>query len=262
VAQEIGGGNLQSRLRLGRHRRGEAGVLAEAVNDMAERIEKQIGDQRELLAAVSHEIRSPLARIRVILELLRERDPDAKELDKLEREVKDIDRLVGDLLASSRLEFSALVTQTLSARELALHALERAGLPTDLLEDESNDATVTADATLIGRALENLLDNATTHGQGAVALRVTASADAVVFEVSDHGPGFSEEMLSGAFVPFRREGHANASSLGLGLALVRRIARSHSGDAWAENRPGGGATTAFRIARTSDVTDSDQSRST
>jgi signal transduction histidine kinase len=249
VTQEIGAGNLASRLRLGRHRRGEAGVLAEAVNEMAERIEKQVGDQRELLAAVSHEIRSPLARIRVVLELLRERHPGAREIDTLEREVLDIDRLVGDLLASSRLEFSALVTSTLSARELAEHALERAGLDASLLVDESGGVSVTADATLIGRALENLLDNAKSHGGGVASLRVAATPDAVVFEVSDRGPGFSEEMLRGAFVPFRREGSANASSLGLGLSLVRRIALSHGGDAWAENRPGGGATTAFRIAR-------------
>jgi signal transduction histidine kinase len=251
VAQEIGAGNLQSRLRLGRQRGGEAGVLAEAINDMAGRIEKQIGDQRELLAAVSHEIRSPLARIRVLLELLRERHPDARELDKLEREVLDIDRLVGDLLASSRLEFSALVTSTLSASDLAAHALERAGLDAGLLVDQSLGATVVADATLIGRALENLLENARSHGEGVAELSVAATADTVVFQVLDRGPGFSPEMLQGAFVPFRREGRANASSLGLGLALVRRIARAHGGEAWAENRPGGGATTAFRIARAS-----------
>jgi signal transduction histidine kinase len=255
VTQEIGAGKLQSRLRLGRQRGGEAGILAEAVNHMAERIEKQIGDQRELLAAVSHEIRSPLARIRVLLELLRERHRDARELDKLEREVLDIDRLVGDLLASSRLEFSALVTSTLSARELAVHALERAGLDPTLLVDESSGATVVADATLIGRALENLLDNARSHGEGVSELSVAATADTVVFQVLDRGPGFSPEMLQGAFVPFRREGRANASSLGLGLALVRRIARAHGGEAWAENRPGGGATTAFRIARSASPSD-------
>jgi signal transduction histidine kinase len=247
VTEEIGAGRLKSRVRLGRHLRGEAGMLAEAVNDMAARIEKQLGDQRELLAAVSHEIRSPLARMRVLLELLRERHTDAAELDKLERELLDIDRLVGDLLASSRLEFSALNESVLSAHDVALHALERAGLDAALLADDALGARFAGDPTLVGRALENLLDNAKTHGRGVESLRVRTQNGDIAFEVSDRGPGFSAEMLRDGFQAFKKDGHASASSLGLGLALVRRIARAHGGDAWAENREQGGALVAFRL---------------
>ena len=93
---------------------GEVGVLADAVNDMARRIERQLNDQRELLAAVSHEIRSPLARLRVLTELLRGQSrADAATLDKVEREIVEVDDLIGKLLASSRLDFGTLSLQTL-----------------------------------------------------------------------------------------------------------------------------------------------------
>ena len=133
VANAIGAGKLDSRVRTGRRHVGEVAVLAEAINNMADRIEQQMADQRELLAGVSHEIRSPLARMRVLLELARANRDDAKALDEIEREVLEIDDLVGELLASSRLDFTAVDKRPLDAAELAARALERAGLPGALL---------------------------------------------------------------------------------------------------------------------------------
>lgn len=255
VAHEIGAGKLSSRVRLDCRGHGEVGVVAEAVNDMAARIERQIADQRELLAAVSHELRTPLARIRLLTEMARERGgPSADVLDDLDREVMEIDALVGDLLASSRLDFAALTVSRLDPAEAALRALERAGLDPTLLEVAEGTPAFEADATLLARALANLLENARAHAGGAERLRVRPSGrGGIVFEVEDRGPGFAEGEETRIFEPFfRRErgqgGGAERGSLGLGLALCKRIAEAHGGRAFAERREGGGARVGIELA--------------
>ncbi len=248
VTREIGAGKLSSRVRLGRHQPGEVGVLAEAVNDMAARIEKQMRDQRELLAAVSHEIRSPLSRLRVLAELAQEEQTRDKAISDLEREIVEIDELVGKLLASSRLDFEALNTKPVAAGEAARRALETANLDPALLEDRAPAVQVDADATLLGRALGNLLDNARTHGGGARKLVIRSEGpSSLVFEVIDGGPGFEAADLPRVFEPFFRSGQRGHGSLGLGLSLVDRIARAHGGRAFAHNRPEGGASVGIKL---------------
>jgi signal transduction histidine kinase len=162
-----------------------------------------------------------------------------------------MDGLMGELLASSRLDFAALTLHSLVARDAALTALERAGLAPSLLVDESGGASLSGDATLIGRALANLLDNAGRHGQGVERLAVRRLEGAIEFAVDDRGPGFHPEELERSFSPFYRgaaEGPSARASLGLGLALVRRIAHAHGGRAWAKNLPGGGARVGFSVS--------------
>ncbi|MGK4006358.1 HAMP domain-containing sensor histidine kinase [Sorangium sp. So ce1036] len=255
VAHEIGAGKLSSRVRLDRHGHGEVGVVAEAVNDMAARIERQIADQRELLAAVSHELRTPLARIRLLTEMARGSGaPSATVLDDLDREVMEIDALVGDLLASSRLDFAALTVTRLDPAEAALRALERAGLDPTLLEVAEGTPAFEADATLLARALANLLENARAHAGGADRLRVRPGGpQRIVFEVEDRGPGFAEGEETRIFEPFFRRERAQGSgaergSLGLGLTLCKRIAEAHGGRAFAERREGGGARVGIELA--------------
>ncbi len=247
VTREIGSGNLLSRVRLGRHHMGEVGVLADSVNDMARRIERQLNDQRELLAAVSHEIRSPLARLRLLTELLRSSSADSGTLDKVEREIIEVDDLIGKLLANSRLDFGTLSLQTLSPCALVQRALERASVDPSLLRDEAPEAEVKGDPTLLDRAFCNLLENAQKHGGGVESVVVSGAGQQLRVSVNDRGPGFPNETLGRVFDAFYRGN--GSSSLGLGLSLVERIARAHGGRAWAENRTDGGASVHFDIPK-------------
>jgi signal transduction histidine kinase len=256
VAQEIGSGNLASRVRLDCQLHGEVGVVGEAINDMAARIERQMADQRELLAAVSHELRTPLARLRLLTEIARDAGVTEKTLDEVDREVMEIDALVGDLLASSRIDFAAMTLHALGAEEAARRALERAGEGQggEKLEIASPSVRIEADATLLGRALANLIDNAKKHGGGVLCMRVVRRGDRAAFEVDDAGEGFLEGEEDRVFEPFyhRGEGGREAGSLGLGLALVKRIAEAHRGRVYAINRPGGGARVGIELPAISD----------
>lgn len=255
TTREIGSGNLGARVRLGRHQRGELGLLAESVNEMAGRIERQMKDQRELLAAVSHEVRSPLARLRLCAEILRGDSGNEQALDSIELEVVELDGLVGQLLASSRLDFETLSKQDVGLGDLFRQVLARHQLPAASLQDHSGGAVARVDPTLIARALDNILENAIRHGGRVTGCSLRERSDpkgrALVFEVRDAGPGFATDVLPNAFEAFYRGPGAPlkaAGSLGLGLALVRRIARAHGGDAWAENVSGEGALVAFSVA--------------
>ncbi|MCC6214927.1 MAG: HAMP domain-containing histidine kinase [Polyangiaceae bacterium] len=237
VTRRIGEGELGARARVDPRQPAEVGELAATVNVMAERIARQLDDQRELLAAVSHELRSPLARMRVLTELAREPSRAAHNLEAIELEIAEIDALVSKLLASSRLDFAALDRREVAPLDLAREALERAGLDATLLRDAGAPSRARLDPTLVHRALANLLDNARDHGGGARGLEVGTRAGAVVFVVEDAGPGFPEGARERAFESFRRgDGPAaeRRDGLGLGLALVQRIARAHGGRAWIE----------------------------
>lgn len=244
MASEIGRGKYGSRVRIGRHGHGEVVVLADAMNDMAARIERQMSDQRELLAAVSHEMRTPLGRIRILTELARDGIKIEKHLDDLDREVVEMDALVGDLLASSRLDFTALSKERVDPVDVGRRALERAGLGEDKLVVEGDVRECLVDPTLLSRALANLLDNAKKHGGGVQTLCVTAQNGEIAFDVEDEGRGLGPGEETRIFEPFYRRPDEKAreqGSLGLGLSLVSRIAEAHGGRARAENRQERGA---------------------
>jgi two-component system, OmpR family, sensor kinase len=248
VARALGEGDLTARAEV--RGKGEVRELAAVMNEMAGRIERQLSDQRELLAGVSHELRTPLSRVRLLLELGRSGADVPRTLDEVEGEVVEMDRLVGELLASARMDFSAVTRVTLDAGDVAARSLERSGLGPELLHVEAAQRALHGDPTLLGRALANLLENATRHGGGVLALRVTEEPRALVFSVDDAGPGFADGEEAKLFQPFRRGTGAGGeqAGLGLGLALVRRIAEAHGGRAFARNRPGGGARVGFSVA--------------
>jgi two-component system OmpR family sensor kinase len=256
VTDQIGAGNLAARASVDCGPIDEIGVLGRAINQMATRIERQMADQKQLLAEVSHELRTPLARIRLLVEIARSGKLEEGTLDEIEREAVEIDRLVGELLASARLDFAAQNRRPLDGVDLAKRAVERASLPAEVLKVETEDARFEGDATLVARALANLLDNARKHGGGVERLVVRARGETVLFVVEDRGPGFATEeatrlteALARGERPHRKGEARPEGSLGLGLALVQRIARSHGGRVVLEGRPEGGARVVMEVAR-------------
>jgi signal transduction histidine kinase len=241
VAQDIGDGKLETRLDV-EHHRGETRLLAIAINEMAERIQQQLKDQRQLLAAVSHELRTPLGHMRVLIDTARDTQ-DPRALAELESEVLVLDDLVGRLLASSRLEFGNLDCRPLDLGELVTDCATAAGVPPEAIE-AIGDVRASIDPTLVRRAVANLLDNARVHGGGAVAVRIERRAGQVAIEVDDAGPGVPADRRADAFRAFVP---SRAGGLGLGLALVSRIAVAHNGGAWITDRPGGGARVGFTV---------------
>jgi signal transduction histidine kinase len=278
VAEAIGGGDLSARV--GGNKRRSRGDDIEHVgrtlNDMADRIQQQLEDQKELLAAVSHEMRTPLGHLRILTEVLKERLDDKEAAHKhiagIEREVLEMDDLIGQLLAASRLDFRALQTTPQDPVELARRALERAGQPPERLAVQGQPGELVVDASLLLRALANLIENAEKHGGGLVELRVEVVAGegvagegvagegvagegvagervagegvrSVRFTACDEGEGFAPGDEDKAFAAFFSRTKSDAdgkASLGLGLALVRRIAEGHHGRAFVEAREGRG----------------------
>jgi signal transduction histidine kinase len=243
AARAIGEGKLDTRIEV--RGRGEVAILGAAINDMATRISAQLAEQRQLLAAVSHELRTPLGHLRVLLETARARGLPQPLFEQLDGEVVDLDHLVGKLLASSRLEFGQLERKPIELGELVAEAALAAGVAAEAISAE-RDCRAPVDPTLVRRAVANLLDNAARHGGGAVAARVKGSLDEVAIEIDDAGPGVPAERRADAFAAFVPSA---AGGLGLGLALVQRIAVAHGGRAWIEDRDGGGARVGFSVAR-------------
>jgi signal transduction histidine kinase len=252
VAKKLGDGDLSARVTLHKRANREAVVLGERFNEMASRIERQLADQRELLAVVSHELRTPLGHLRILAEMAEDAKDDDKRnkhLAEFHKELDEVDALVGELLASARLDFANLQRLDHDAADLLQEAFTRTGCDAPV---EGEALTASADRTLLGRALANLVSNAEKHGGGVVLGKVYAEDDEVRLEVHDDGPGLSADALERAFEPFRRDGADDLSrpSLGLGLSLVRRIAEAHGGRAYLEARPGGGTIAGIALETT------------
>lgn len=236
VAEAIGDGQLDARVRINHRFRGELLVLATVVNDMADRLERRLADQRALLAAVSHDLKTPLARMRLLVELARTGDHQLR-LDEIDREIQEVDELVSDLLAEARIDAGVVIERDVDVAALVRQAAADRGID-EALVDADIEAIVAADRTLLARAIVNLLDNAHRHGGGVTRIVVRAQEDALRVAIEDGGPGFDASRA----VPEATEevGAAVAASSGLGLKLVRRIARAHGGSLEISERDGGG----------------------
>lgn len=247
AARRLGGGDLSARVSTdGSHRRraDEITELTGAFNDMADRIERLVGAEKELLANVSHELRSPLARIRVAVELL-PRGVDADRLLRdVERDLGDLDRLIENVLTTARLDTTGLPARLgiVDARVLLVDLAERARhdpltANSPVTVDDGPSIEMTADEGLLRRAVWNLIENAAKYGAPPIALAARRDGESATLTVTDHGDGIPPEDREAVFAPFYRRDVARTPGgsgeqrrgFGLGLTLARRIATVHGG---------------------------------
>jgi signal transduction histidine kinase len=242
VVKEFGSGKLDRRAQPPRHSSREVVELVGTFNDMAGRVETLVQEQRELLGTVSHELRTPLARLRVLLAIMQDQSAgDPALIAKFEREILEMDALVGELLAEARISAGALTLRALDLGDVVRECAERLGVT---LAEPMPSVRVQADATLLSRAMTLLLDNAHKHGGHSIRVRSEAEGAFLRVFVEDDGPGFEADDLPKLFAAFTRGSGKEADEkrgVGLGLYLVRRIAEAHGGSAFAENLPSGGA---------------------
>jgi two-component system sensor histidine kinase CpxA len=257
VAQLISGGQLgvRAEAKLER-RRDEFGDLVRDFNLMAGKTEKLISSQRQLLYDVSHELRSPLARMNVALDLLHRRVGEDSALTHMETDLQRLNEMITRLLTVAKLDAAdALQSHTrVNLAELAssiaidaeFEAQEKGNRVVVVSE---TDLVVLGDPSLLRSAVENVLRNAMRHTRSGTTVEVvlqpsnsTSSNEAIV-AVRDHGNGVPEDELTNIFKPFYRvtdgqaAGHGGA---GLGLAITERIVMLHEGRIRAMNEPDGG----------------------
>jgi two-component system, OmpR family, sensor kinase len=231
--------------------------VAVAFNRMADRVEAMVRGQRELLGAISHELRSPLGRARVALEIARDRLPaseglaertSAGALDDVEGQLTSIDSILGELLDVTRTGLADLRKETRPFDAWLRGRIAEEPTPPAIELDvapEVGGLPIAFDPALLARALHNVLVNARAHGHPAseaLRVRVSRAGERLRIAVADRGPGFAEGLAEKAFEPFvrgepSRARPAGAAGYGLGLAIVRRIVEAHGGRVFAENRP-------------------------
>jgi two-component system sensor histidine kinase CpxA len=262
AARELARGHLSTRVKLSPRRAmpngDEYDALVNDFNHMAERLESLVDAQKLLLRDVSHELRSPLARLSVALELSRE-DADStmnSHLDRIQRETERLNQLIGQLLTLSSMEAAESLgkSERLSLRQPlkeilhdAEYEAQQRGVGVELQAE--CDCTVMGRHELIYRAIENVVRNAIRYTQPGsqveIKLREDRSARLAVIEVSDRGPGIPESELESIFRPFYRldlARNAQTGGFGVGLAIAERAVLLHNGQILALNREGGGTT--------------------
>jgi two-component system, OmpR family, sensor histidine kinase CpxA len=235
-----------------RRRHDEIANLALDFDRMAARIEALVHGQKQLLANVSHELRSPLARLLVALSLAKQAPAEeaAEHLDRIGLEARRLDKLIGQLLALSRID-STVDAGPRSPVDLTALVQDVASDGDFEARAHSRRVSVTAAADCVAEgyeealrsALENVVRNAVRYTREGTEVEVSLqrAAAAATVCVRDHGPGVPEDMLAGIFQPFRRvPGDSAAEGSGLGLAITERAIRAHSGTVRALNAEGGG----------------------
>ena len=251
-----GAGDLSARVNTSG--RDEIAFLAERFNNASERIETLMESHKSLLANASHELRSPLARIRMSLELtpLARSSPQRMEIS---RSITELDQLIDEILLASRLDakqadaepFESLDLTGLAAEECARTnaelSAELGGVAGDSVDTSAHSLMVQGSPRLLRRLIRNLLENARRYSTGDVNLALAkirvGSRTLAVITVQDRGPGVPEAQRERIFEPFYRLPGASErdGGVGLGLALVKSIAQRHNGTVRCEARPGGGA---------------------
>jgi len=259
VAHALGEGSLTTRPDPALlDRRDELGDLARNFATMAGQLESLVSSHKSLLRDVSHELRSPLARLGVALEIARskldnwETNTIPEELDRIQMEADRLNALIGEVLALARFDQAAV---EMAHEPVDLNTLLES-LADDLAFEASSEgkhvqlqqaltARCQGDAIWLRRALENIARNATryTAKDSSVDINLAIRDATVTVNIRDHGPGVPEDALSHLFDPFYRVSDARerqSGGYGLGLAIARQVIQAHGGDITAANHPEGG----------------------
>jgi signal transduction histidine kinase len=245
AVERFGRGDLTARV--GSTRRDELGQLARTFDRMAERIETLLTAERRLLLDISHELRSPLARLGVAVELARSGDDRESALNRIQKESDRVNSLVGQLLQVTRAEgdpsslrrnpvrLDVLVQQLVEES-----TIEAAARGCSLHYEKHDPVTVEGDPELLRRAVENVMRNAIRYSppEAPVDVSVERHNGAAVVDIRDRGPGVPAESLSRLFDPFYRvqdDRGRNSGGIGLGLSIARRAIELHKGSIRARN---------------------------
>lgn len=246
-------GNLETRLASAMQRNDELSDLGREFDRMASQLQSLMEGQRRLLHDVSHELRSPLARLQAAIGLIRQQpEKKAVYIERIEREGARINRLVGELLTLSRLEagVTGKMDEEIAIDELLLDLVEDARFEAESLDRQihfqsQTGTLLSGNGELLHRAVENILRNALRHTPEGTAVDIRAlrreDPDRIEIIVADHGPGVPEPLLNKIFEPFfRTNTGASSEGHGLGLAIAKHVATAHGGTIVAENLACGG----------------------
>ncbi len=241
----IAAGDLEHRVKV--RGRDEGAAMGRSFNAMAERVRGMIVGQKEMMAGVSHELRSPLTRMKLALELLREGKGGEERIASLEGDVDALDALVEELLLASRIDLGAvpLEMEPLGLEDLSRQAWNRVADDADgkgatlFLQCADDARDVLVDRVLAVRLLGNLFENSVRYGgPGRITVSSERSGTRVQVTVADEGPGVDKDDLPRLFEPFFRADRSRSrktGSGGLGLMIVRRAVEAHGGSVHARD---------------------------
>lgn len=231
-------------------RRDELGLLARTFNAMAERREQESAREKELLAAVSHELRSPLTRLSVSVELLRRENVPSEFLDRLSLETERMEALISSILEYSRMEAGIQSFGALDMAALVREVVDDVRFEGSIRGCEVEDCVperlpLIGNAGMLRQAVDNVMRNALRHtpDDGKIMVRLSAGVGLCRLSVEDNGPGVPESALEQIFRPFFRVDASRqraSGGTGMGLSIAESAVRAHHGRIWARNRKGGG----------------------
>jgi len=250
-AERIRQGDLSYRVKS--NLQDELGELTESINHMADSLQSMLEAKRQLLMAISHELRTPITKAKLRMEFM----PESDEKDQLKGDINEIDLLISDLLEAERLnnDHSALVSERVLLANFVRSIAESFKSNNGEIEIEIpvNDLEFEIDKLRIRLLITNLLNNAVRHGKGnLINVRVSFSGDRGIIEVKDNGEGISEEHITQITEPFYRADSArqrNTGGFGLGLYLCRLIAQAHGGEMIIVSQEGQGTQITVNLPR-------------
>lgn len=254
ATKKLADGNFDSRVadEIGSNRRDELAALGKDFDEMAERIETLINSQKRLTRDVSHELRSPLARLNVALELAKTKtSADAQKLlERIERESKQLNDMISQILTLSKLESQS---ETIEKHDINIGKLVKSVVADADFEAESqnkkveilqnSDAKIYGNENLLRSAVENVLRNAVRYTTDKVEVSVNDGAGETVIKIRDYGSGVPADELEKLFTPFHRVAEARerkSGGVGLGLAIAEQAVHAHKGKISADNASDGG----------------------